>query len=133
MSDANVKKSEKPSSPAASHMLWFFLLPAIGFLGWATYELVSGINNKKDASGFANRDNGRHITETKTMGWEKTCQCDSNSLEKCKVLDIFCGSGTTGVVALESNGSFIGVDGNEEYIKIAKNNLDIAYNVLFRD
>ncbi len=97
------------------------------------YSTRPGINNKKDRSGFANRDNGRHITETKTKGWEKTCQCNSNSLEKCKVLDIFCGSGTTGVVALENNGSFIGIDGNEEYIKIAKNNLDIASNVLFRD
>ena len=40
-------QTERPKSPAATHMLWFFLIPAFLFLGWATYTLVSGVESKK--------------------------------------------------------------------------------------
>ena len=36
------------------------------------------------------------------------------------VLDPFCGSGTTGVVALRHGRSFIGIELNPEYIKLAR-------------
>ena len=49
----------------------------------------------------------------------KSC-CPENGI----VLDIFMGSGTTGVVAKKLNRNFIGIELNEEYIKIAKNRID---------
>jgi hypothetical protein len=55
-------------------------------------------NIKVDDTGFANRDGGRHLTETKTIGWQKACKCETSELDRCTVLDPFCGSGTTGVV-----------------------------------
>ena len=39
------------------------------------------------------------------------------------VLDIFMGSGTTGVVALKQGKSFVGIELNPDYIKIAENRL----------
>ena len=41
--------------------------------------------------------------------------CPENGI----VLDPFCGAGTTGVVALEHNKNFTGIELNSEYIKIA--------------
>jgi len=40
------------------------------------------------------------------------------------VLDCFCGSGTSGVVAQRQEKDFIGIELNPEYIEIAKNRLD---------
>lgn len=40
------------------------------------------------------------------------------------VLDIFTGSGTTGIACLKNNRKFIGLEIKEEYIYIAKNRLD---------
>jgi len=88
------------------------------------YATRPGKKNKIDKKGFANRDSGRHLTETKTLGWEKNCSCDSTGLDKCTVMDIFCGSGTTGVVAMQNNAKFIGIDGQKEYIEIARTRLE---------
>ena len=38
----------------------------------------------------------------------------------CTVLDPFCGSGTTGVVALRHGRSFIGIELNPEYVELAR-------------
>lgn len=48
------------------------------------------------------------------------------------VLDPFMGSGTTGVVALNTNRKFIGIELDKEYIQIAKQRIDeIGVNTLF--
>jgi DNA modification methylase len=36
------------------------------------------------------------------------------------ILDMFCGTATTGVRAIQLNRNFIGIDGNAEYLEIAK-------------
>ena len=38
-----------------------------------------------------------------------------------RLLDPFCGSGTTGVVALRHGRSFIGIELNPEYVEMARN------------
>jgi DNA modification methylase len=48
-----------------------------------------------------------------------SCKCNVG-FEGGTVLDPFFGAGTTGVVALKQNKKFIGIELNEEYIKIAK-------------
>ena len=54
-----------------------------------------------------------------TTGWQPTCGHDSEPVP-ATVLDPFCGSGTTGVVALRHGRSFIGIELNPEYIKLAR-------------
>lgn len=45
---------------------------------------------------------------------------ESSTNEGDIILDPFCGSGTTGVVAVENDRRFIGIDINEEYLQLAK-------------
>lgn len=40
------------------------------------------------------------------------------------ILDPFCGSGTTGVVAVRYGRKFIGIDVNEEYLEMSKKRLE---------
>ena len=54
-----------------------------------------------------------------TTGWQPTCDHDSEPMPSV-VLDPFCGSGTTGVVALRHGRSFIGIELNPEYIELAR-------------
>ena len=54
-----------------------------------------------------------------TTGWQPTCDHDSEPVPAL-VLDPFCGSGTTGVVALRHGRSFIGIELNPEYIELAR-------------
>lgn len=43
---SNPTMSLSPKPQAASHMFWFFLLPCLGFMAWATVKLVSGVSQK---------------------------------------------------------------------------------------
>ena len=81
---------------------------------------VKGAGNQKpmDASngweGFP-----RGTTDSITTGWRPTCDHDADPVPSV-VLDPFCGSGTTGVVALRHGRSFIGIELNPEYIGMAR-------------
>jgi len=71
--------------------------------------------------------------QSKTTGWKPTCICNvaypdtvlaSDDLAyiphnpvPCTVLDPFMGAATTGVVALENNRQFIGIELNKKYVK----------------
>ena len=63
------------------------------------------------------------ITETQTVGWAKTCGCETDETVPCTVLDTFFGSGTTGVVALRLGRNYLGCELNPEYAKIATKRL----------
>jgi len=54
-----------------------------------------------------------------TTGWSPSCSCDSGDPVPCTVLDPFCGSGTTGVVAYTHGRKFIGIELNPKYVEIA--------------
>jgi len=86
----------------------------------------------------------------RTIGWQPTCDCfghieevatepdwigpatqkvyvfdgDVPAPQPCTVLDPFCGSGTTGVVALRHGRSFIGIDNNPEYCELARRRIE---------
>lgn len=79
-----------------------------------TYEgEYADINGKGDA-GF---------TDTKTLGWGKSCECETEEIVPCTVLDTFFGSGTTGVVAMRLGRSYLGCELNPEYAQIATKRL----------
>ncbi|MCK9209234.1 MAG: site-specific DNA-methyltransferase [Ignavibacteriaceae bacterium] len=63
------------------------------------------------------------LRKTKTIGWKKTCKCETDKVKPAIVLDPFFGAGTTGLVALRSGRNFIGIELNENYIKIAEKRL----------
>lgn len=56
---------------------------------------------------------------SKTLGWQPTCSHSDDSGHSI-VLDPFAGSGTTGMVALRHNRSFIGLELNPEYVEMAR-------------
>ena len=58
------------------------------------------------------------ISQT-TIGWQTSCAHEAGPVPSV-VLDPFCGSGTTGVVALRHGRSFVGIELNAEYIELAR-------------
>jgi DNA modification methylase len=54
-----------------------------------------------------------------TTGWQPICSCNADTIG-CTVLDPFCGSGTTGVVALRHRCRFLGIELSPEYIQLAR-------------
>jgi DNA modification methylase len=61
--------------------------------------------------------------ELSHKGWEKGCNCETDEVKKCIVLDPFNGSGTTGIVSLKYDNNYIGIDINKEYLDIARSNI----------
>jgi DNA modification methylase len=60
----------------------------------------------------------------RTVGWEATCECEGNFLAtRSVVLDPFCGTGTTGVVAEALGRDFIGIDSSPDFIAMAEKRL----------
>jgi len=60
--------------------------------------------------------------KTEVVGYKPTCKCNVEFTGGV-VLDPFFGAGTTGLVALKQNKSFIGIELNPEYIEIAEKRL----------
>ena len=57
--------------------------------------------------------------QSATIGWQKTCTCDTTETTESLVLDPFTGSGTVAVVALRYKANFIGTELNPDYVAIA--------------
>lgn len=51
-----------------------------------------------------------------TTGWIPTCDCSYTDTQPCLILDPFCGSGTTGMVAVKHGCDFIGLDLSKKYL-----------------
>jgi len=84
-------------------------------------ERVSwGVDRKARVFGTPGRPAMRNIT--KTEGWTN-CNCNAG-WEAGIVLDPFCGSGTTCLVAKKLKRRWIGIDINPEYCKMARKRLN---------
>jgi len=57
-----------------------------------------------------------------TTGWKPSCECGAPTVP-CVILDPFMGSGTTALVALRAGRNFVGIDLNEDYVKIARHRI----------
>jgi DNA modification methylase len=62
----------------------------------------------------------RYQLEATTVGWVATCECPPAPLRRALVLDPFCGSGRTGVVALRLCRRFLGIELSPEYVEMSK-------------
>lgn len=71
-----------------------------------------------------NRDPQRHVTKSKTTGWQPTCDCGLEVTEPCVVLDPFSGSGTTGMVATELGRVYVGCELNPEYAEMSRTRIE---------
>jgi len=81
------------------------------------------VRNKADFNGtdYARRDNTLGLVrDMTTTGWRAGCACDAGEPVPATVLDPFCGSGTTGLVALTYGRDFIGIDLSPEYLAMAE-------------
>lgn len=75
-----------------------------------------GKGNFKDESGMSNRDPQRHVTEYRSLGYEKSCACKTKETSPQIVFDPFLGSGTTATVASILGRIGVGCDSNSETV-----------------
>jgi len=69
-------------------------------------------------------DNGKgYALKLVDKGWIKGCSCKTDEVKRCLVLDPFNGSGTTGIVSFKYDQNYIGIDTNQEYLDIARENI----------
>lgn len=74
------------------------------------------------------RDGGDRTQEgdrfiSQPAGWYPTCECSQPSIP-CTVLDIFSGSGTTGLVANRLGRSYIGIEYSHEFVAISRRRIE---------
>lgn len=96
---------------------------------------VFGKYNNPDSSEVTGRqDSGREYVPRKpvTVGWSK-CKCQQPTFEPGIVLDPFCGSGTTGAVALKMGRRFIGIDLYPEFVELSKKRCQDAIDYLTKN
>ena len=99
------------------------------------YELMKQLNGNKQMkdvwTGSSTRQSekrmGKHPTQKPEYLLERIIQASTRAEDV--ILDPFCGSGTTGVVASKLNRFFIGIDTEEDYLNIAKARLEILTDV----
>ena len=65
---------------------------------------------------IGNRDPQRHVTLTKTVGWQPGCTCEAGAPVPCTVLDPFGGVMTTCLAAQRLGRRFAAVELSEEYV-----------------
>ena len=68
------------------------------------------------------------VIPTATTGWGKMCNCTTDAVEPCVVLDPFSGAGTTGVVAIKHSRCYIGTELNPDYLEISRKRIQAEWD-----
>lgn len=84
----------------------------------------SGDQTKQDWSENWKGYGGFSGTAVDTGEFQPGCECESDDVSPCVVLDPFFGSGTVGVVCEKMGRRYIGIELNPEYAEIAKKRID---------
>jgi DNA modification methylase len=71
--------------------------------------------------------------QPRTTGWQPSCECPAADPIPQRVLDPFCGSGTTGQVAVQLGRSFIGIELNAAYADLARTRIGGAAPLFARE
>jgi len=86
-------------------------------LGWAnTHQKTSNPQSSKSL----HRQKGGVYPTAKVTGWQPTCECGIEETAPCTVLDIFAGSGTTGMVAKNLGRKATLIELNPEYERLIR-------------
>lgn len=72
---------------------------------------------------------GNFVNKTISDGWQPTCNCNSDIIP-CTVLDIFFGSGTTGLVSCKLGRNCIGIELNPEYVNMAERRIKSLFGLM---
>lgn len=87
--------------------------------------------NRADCAARTGRTDGKTtspthgvIDEVKTVGWKRSCDCNTNKTKPCVLLDPFGGAGTTALAAARLRRRCISIELNPEYIKMAKRRIE---------
>ena len=88
-------------------------------------RLLAGVRGARAAGG--NHDNP--FPKAVTTGWRRSCAHDGEPVP-ATVLDPFCGSGTTGIVAVGLQRDFIGIELNPEYAAMARRRIEATAPLL---
>lgn len=101
------------------------------FFNYQVMKEMNGGKQMKDVwvgslTKLSEKKEGKHPTQKPEYLLERIIL--SSTEERQIVLDPFCGSGTTGVVALRYGRQFIGIDNCEEYLQITKRRLEKVIN-----
>jgi DNA modification methylase len=65
----------------------------------------------------------RNMKKRLTSDWWPSCDCGMDSPVPCTVMDIFSGSGSTGVAAIRNNRNYIGIELNREFAELSRDRL----------
>ena len=68
------------------------------------------------------------VIPTATTGWGKTCNCTTDAVEPCVILDPFSGAGTTGVVAIKHSRCYIGTELNPDYVEMSRKRIQAEWD-----
>lgn len=96
------------------------------------YKLMKQMNNNKQMKDVwtgaltpqSEKTFGKHPTQKPLYLLEKLLLASTK--ENDVVLDVFCGSSTTGVACIKLNRQYIGIDNNKEYLELSKRRLENA-------
>ena len=88
----------------------------------ATFNLWEGNKHKRNVFNYKKDYNGYHPTQKPILLLEDLIKTFSN--ENDLVVDLTMGSGSTGVACKNTNRSFIGIEKDEQYFKIAEQRIN---------
>jgi hypothetical protein len=75
----------------------------------------------------------RNATREHKTPWQPSCACAAGDPVPQTVLDPFTGSGTTGVVAVRHQRSFIGCELNPDYLALARKRIGAVAPLLAQE